>query len=110
MARSASREAALGLVFDALANEQRRSILLRLARGPASTTEVASRFAFTKQALSRHLIVLENAGLIARSTQGRAHDLTLLPAAFEDVSQWLTQLRRGWHASFDRLERILRSK
>ncbi len=110
MARAASREAALGYVFDALANEQRRSILVRLAHGASSTPEIASQFGFTKQALSRHLKVLESAGLIARSGRGRINDVTLLPAALDDVSRWLVEVRRGWHASLDRLEHVLRSK
>jgi DNA-binding transcriptional ArsR family regulator len=110
MPAASRREAVLGSVFDALANAQRRAILARLARGPVSTPEIASRFGFTKQALSRHLTVLENAGLIQRSTRGRTNDLTLVQAPLDDVSQWIGEIRRGWNASFDRLDHILRSK
>ncbi len=102
------REAdALPAVFDALANEQRRAILVRLARGSASTPEVAAQFGFTKQALSRHLTVLEDAGLIERTIQGRVHYLALIPAPLDRVSRWLVEIRRGWHASLDRLNALL---
>ena len=104
------REAALGNVFDALDNAQRRAILARLARGPVSTPEISARFGFTKQALSRHLTVLENAGLIERSVRGRTNDLTLVQAPLDDVSRWIGEIRRGWNASFDRLDHVLRSK
>jgi DNA-binding transcriptional ArsR family regulator len=105
----ARHKAVLGNVFDALANEQRRAILDRLARGPASTPDVASQFGFTKQALSRHLTVLEKAGLIERNIRGRTNDLVLVPARLDYVSRWLTEIRRGWHASLDRLDTIMRS-
>ncbi len=98
---------ALPAVFDALANEQRRAILVRLARGSASTPEVAAQFGFTKQALSRHIAVLEDAGLIERTIQGRVHYLTLIPAPLDRVSRWLVEIRRGWHASLDRLDALL---
>jgi DNA-binding transcriptional ArsR family regulator len=104
------RETALGSAFDALANAQRRAILARLARGPASTPEIASRFGFTKQALSRHLTILERAGLIQRRIRGRTNDLALMPAPLDDVSQWIAEIGRGWQASLDRLDLILRSQ
>jgi DNA-binding transcriptional ArsR family regulator len=101
--------ASLGLVFGALANEQRRAILARLARGPASTPEIATQFDLTKQALSRHLVVLEDAGLVERTLRGRTYDLALVPAPLDRISRWLVEIRRGWHASLDRLEGVLRS-
>ena len=106
----ARRKAGIGSVFDALANDQRRAILVRLARGPASTPDIASQFGFTKQALSRHLTVLESAGLIERNFRGRTNDLVLVPARLDHVSRWLMEIRRGWHANLDRLDTIVRSK
>ena len=110
MPRPARREAALGDVFDALANERRRAIVVRLAAGPARTPDVASQFGLTKQALSRHLTVLERAGLIERRSRGRTNDLALRPATLDDVTRWIFEIRRGWHASLDRLDTIVRSK
>lgn len=106
----ARRKDGIGSVFDALANDQRRTILIRLARGPASTPDIASQFGFTKQALSRHLTVLESAGLIERNIRGRTNDLVLVPARLDHVSRWLMEIRRGWHANLDRLDTIVRSK
>jgi DNA-binding transcriptional ArsR family regulator len=107
--RSAASHRVLDDVFGALANRQRREILVRLARGSAATPEFASQFGFTKQALSRHIAVLDEAGLIERSVQGRTNRLTLVPAPLERVSNWILELRRGWQASLDRLDDVLRS-
>lgn len=104
-----SKEAQLGEVIDALANEHRRAILMCLARGRRSTTDVAEQFGFTKQALSRHMAVLEEAGLIERTIVGRTHRLALVPAQLDRVARWLVELRRGWQASLDRLDHVLRS-
>jgi DNA-binding transcriptional ArsR family regulator len=98
----------LNAVFDALANEQRRKILIRLARGSVTTPEIAAQFGFTKQALSRHVALLEDAGLISRTARGRVHYLTLKPEPLERVSHWAYELRRGWKANLDRLEDALR--
>jgi DNA-binding transcriptional ArsR family regulator len=100
----------LGAAFDALANHQRRAILVRLARGAASTPEIALQFGFTKQALSRHVAVLENAGLIERTTQGRTHHLALIPAQLDRISRWLVEIRSGWRSSLDRLDTALRER
>lgn len=97
----------LGPIFDALANDERRRILVHLANGPASTPEVAAQFGFTKQALSRHVALLENAGLIDRSVRGRARRLRLVPGRLERVSAWVSELQRGWEASLDRLDATL---
>ena len=103
------KEAQLGEVIDALANKQRRVILMCLAHGRRNTTDVGEQFGFTKQALSRHMAVLEQAGLIERTMVGRTHRLALLPAQLDRVARWLVELRRGWHASLDRLDHVLRS-
>jgi DNA-binding transcriptional ArsR family regulator len=104
-----ARSASLGPIFGALANEQRRAILARLAQGPASTPDIALQFDLTKQALNRHLVVLEDAGLLERTMHGRTYDLALVPASLDRISRWLGEIRRGWHASLDRLDDILRS-
>jgi DNA-binding transcriptional ArsR family regulator len=102
-----SRVAALDAVFDALANERRREIVMRLARSPMTTPDIGRHFGFTKQALSRHLAVLEGAGLVSRRVRGRVHHLALAPQHLDSVVRWLSELRRGWAASLVRLEEVL---
>jgi DNA-binding transcriptional ArsR family regulator len=100
---------ALDLVLDALANGPRREIVARLSRGPMTTPEIGRHFGFTKQALSRHVAVLEGAGLVQRLARGRVHHLSLVPAPLGEVSGWLGEIRRGWEANLDRLDAVLRS-
>jgi DNA-binding transcriptional ArsR family regulator len=88
--------AALDAVFDALANERRREIVTRLARGPMTTPEIGRHFGFTKQAISRHVGLLEGAGLVSRTPHGRVHELALVPRRLDDVVGWVSELRRGW--------------
>jgi DNA-binding transcriptional ArsR family regulator len=99
----------LDVVFDALANEHRREIVMRLARAPMTTPEVARHFGFTKQAMSRHVGVLESAGLVSRTLHGRVHELVLVPRRLEGVTRWISALRAGWSASLDRLDEVLRA-
>lgn len=101
--------ATLDTIFDALANQPRREIVARLARGPMTTPEVGRHFGFSKQALSRHVGVLEGAGLVKRTVRGRVHELSLVPTPLGEVSDWVTQIRRGWESSLDRLDDVLRS-
>jgi DNA-binding transcriptional ArsR family regulator len=99
----------LDAVFDALASGSRREIVRRLARGAMTTGQIGRHFAFTKQALSRHIALLEEAGLISRTTtHGRVHQLTLVPEPLDRMTLWVHQLRRGWTASLDRLDDVLR--
>jgi DNA-binding transcriptional ArsR family regulator len=93
----------LDAVFDALANEHRREIVRRLAGAPMTTPAMADAFGFTKQALSRHLGVLEHAGLVRRTPRGRLHELALVPQPLDRVRDWVVDLRRGWEANLDRL-------
>jgi len=95
--------------FDALANERRREIVSRLARGSMTTPEIGRHFGFTKQAMSRHLAQLESAGLVARTLHGRVHELSLIPRRLDGVARWVNELRRGWAASLDRLDEVLRA-
>ena len=110
MPRTARREEARGTVFNALASQQRRAILVRLSRGAASTPEIASQLGFTKQALSRHLTVLEGAGLIVRSVRVQTDHLALVPSRLDDAARWIVDISRGWHKGLDRLGHILRGK
>jgi DNA-binding HxlR family transcriptional regulator len=104
----AMNAAALDRTFDALANQPRREIVALLSDGGLSTRELAQHFRFTKQALSRHLALLEGAGVVERAPLGHAHLLTLSPQSLTGVSDWVTEICRGWTASFDRLDAILR--
>lgn len=100
--------ATLDAVFEALANQPRREIVTRLARGPLTTPEVGKHFRFSKQALNRHVGLLESAGLIERTLRGRVHELVLVPGGLSEVSGWVAEVRRGWEASLDRLDEVLR--
>jgi DNA-binding transcriptional ArsR family regulator len=100
---------ALDVIFDALASEPRRQIVARLSAGPLPTPELSRRFGFTKQALSKHIAILESAGLVRRTVRGRVHDLALVRDPLTEVTGWLTEVERGWEASLDRLDEVLRS-
>lgn len=97
----------LSTVFAALADPTRRAILRRLARGEAPVTELAKPFAMSLPAISKHLKVLENAGLVSRGRTAQQRPARLEPAALKDAAEWLEQYRRFWEASFDRLEAYL---
>jgi DNA-binding transcriptional ArsR family regulator len=103
-------QVALDAVFDALANEHRREIVARLARGSMTTPEVGRHFGFTKQALSRHIGLLEDAGLVSRTLRGRVHELELVPRRLDSVERWVFELRRGWTGNLDRLDEVLRAR
>ncbi len=95
------------VVFDALANGARRDIVVRLSRGRATTPDLGRDFEITKQALSRHLRVLEDAGLIQRRLRGRVHELNLVSDQLEGVSRWVTTVRENWSHNLDRLDSVL---
>jgi DNA-binding transcriptional ArsR family regulator len=101
--------AVLDAVFDALANERRREIVTLLAHRPMTTPEVGAHFGFTKQALNRHVGLLEDAGIVSRTLHGRMHDLALVPERLDGVSLWVAELRGGW-ADFNRLEGVLHAR
>src|ERR1700733_3711308 len=105
-----TQAARLDAAFDALANEHRREIVRRLARGAMTTPEIGRHFEFTKQALSRHVGVLENAGLVSRTLRGRVHEVSLVPRPLDTVARWVSELRRGWTASLDRLDEVLNAR
>jgi DNA-binding transcriptional ArsR family regulator len=93
----------LTATFAALADPTRRAILARLAEGEASVTALAEPFAISMPAISKHLKVLERAGLIGRSRDAQWRPCRLEPAPLKDAAQWLEQYRRFWEESFDRL-------
>lgn len=97
----------LNATFMALADPTRRAILARLASGEASVTELAEPFAMTQPAISKHLKVLERAGLIShgRDAQRRPRRLEAKPLA--EAAQWLENYRRHWEAAFQRLDDLL---
>jgi DNA-binding transcriptional ArsR family regulator len=103
-----TREDALSLIFGALADPTRRAILARLAQGPATVTELAEPFKISMPAISKHLKVLERAGLIERGREAQWRPAQLQAAPLRDVSEWLERYRKNWEESFDRLDLYLR--
>ncbi len=97
----------LSLTFAALADPTRRAILARLASGEASVTELAEPFAMSLPAVSKHLKVLERAGLIARSRTAQWRPCRLEARPLQDAAGWLEHYRRFWEDSFDRLDEYL---
>jgi DNA-binding transcriptional ArsR family regulator len=98
----------LSHTFAALADPTRREILRRLAEGEATVTQLAEPFPITLQAVSRHLKVLEQAGLITRGRTAQLRPSRLQGAPLKDAAEWLEQYRVFWDGSFDRLEERLR--
>ncbi len=98
----------LSLTFSALADPTRRAILARLARGEATVTELAKPFDMSGPAVSKHLKVLENAGLITRGRDAQWRPCKLEPAALKNVDEWLEHYRALWEQRFDRLGEYLR--
>jgi DNA-binding transcriptional ArsR family regulator len=94
--------------FGALADPTRRAILARLASGEASVTELAAPFEMSMPAISKHLKVLERAGLIARGREAQWRPCRLQAAPLQDVAGWIEHYRRFWEQSFDRLDDYLR--
>lgn len=97
----------LNATFSALADPTRRAILARLASGEATVMELAAPFAMTQPAVSRHLKVLEGAGLIVRRSEGTKRPCRLSPAAIDEIDQWLGTLRQALAKSYDRLDEVL---
>ncbi len=97
----------LSLTFAALADPTRRAMLARLAQGPAMVKELAEPFKISMPAISKHLKVLERAGLIERGREAQWRPAQLQAAPLKDVSQWLERYRKNWEESFDRLENYM---
>ena len=98
----------LSATFAALADPTRRAILARLASGEASVTELAEPFEMSLPAVSKHLKVLERAGLIARGREAQWRPCRLEGTRLKDVAAWVEHYRRFWEESFDRLEVYLK--
>jgi DNA-binding transcriptional ArsR family regulator len=99
----------LSTTFAALADPTRRAILARLADGEATVNELARPFPISVQAVSKHLRVLEHAGLIERGRTAQLRPSRLRGAALKEAAEWLDHYSGFWEASFDRLDRRLRS-
>jgi DNA-binding transcriptional ArsR family regulator len=97
----------LSATFSALADPTRRAILARLARGEATVGEIAEPFAMSLPAVSKHLKVLEHAGLITRGREAQWRPCRIEPGPLKDVVGWLEHYRRFWDESFDRLDEYL---
>jgi len=102
-----AREHSLDATFAALSDPTRRAILARLASGEASVTDLAEPFAMTQPAISKHLKVLERAGLISRDRDAQRRPSRLAAAPLAEASQWLEQYREFWQTSFNRLDGLL---
>jgi DNA-binding transcriptional ArsR family regulator len=103
-----TQEDALSQTFAALADPTRRAILARLAEGEASVKDLAAPFEMTQPAISKHLRVLERAGLIEQGRQAQWRPRRLRAGPLRDISDWVNQYRRHWEESFERLDSYLR--
>lgn len=100
----------LDATYHALSDPTRRDVLQRLIAGPARITDLASARDISLAAVSKHIRVVEDAGLVRRSITGREHWLALEPSSLRPASHWLDGYRRFWEASLDRLDRQLRKR
>jgi DNA-binding transcriptional ArsR family regulator len=98
----------LSLTFAALADPTRRAILGRLAHGEASVGELAEPFDMSLPAISKHLKVLERAGLIARGREAQLRPCRIEPAPLKSIADWVEHYRTFWEESFDRLDEYLK--
>src|SRR4051812_10886323 len=94
----------------ALADDTRRSILGRLAAGEARVTEVAAPFHISLNSVSKHIRILERAGLVRRRVEGRDHFLAIEPGPFDELTEWMQKTREFWSSRLDRLEAALRAE
>lgn len=99
----------LDSTFAALADPTRRAILARLAEGERTVNELAAPFALSLPAVSKHLKVLERAGLVSRGRQAQFRPCRIEPQPLSQASDWLEQYRQHWEARFDRLDAYLHS-
>ncbi len=99
--------ARLDATFAALADPTRRAILARLAKGEATVTELVAPFQLSQPAISKHLKVLENAGLISRGRDAQRRPCRIEAEPLAEANQWLEEYRNIWEANFDRLDALL---
>jgi DNA-binding transcriptional ArsR family regulator len=100
----------LSTTLMAISDPTRRAIVDRLARGPARITDVAQPFAMSLAAVSKHVKVLEAAGLVKRTRQGREHTLELEAAPLREVASWATRFEQYWTERLDRLEDYFKTR
>ena len=100
--------AALDATFGALSDATRRGILARLARGESSVSELAAPYRISLPAVSKHLGVLEEAGLVTRRKDGRVHRCHLVAGPMREAADWIDFYRRFWEEQFDALEQFLK--
>jgi DNA-binding transcriptional ArsR family regulator len=100
-------EASLDATFAALSDPTRRSMLMRLSRGPATVNELAEPFGITVQAVSRHIHVLEEAGLVTRTRDAQRRPVHLNPGALEELTAWIDGYRLAHERSFRALDAVL---
>ena len=98
----------LSFTFAALVDPTRRAILARLAQGEASVKDLSAPFAMSQPAISKHLRVLERAGLIEQSRQAQWRPRRLRAGPLRDIATWVDQYKRHWEESFERLDAYLR--
>ena len=96
--------------FRALAHPIRRGIVERLAAGPATVGEATRGFAVSKPAISKHLKVLEETGVLGREVEGRTHRLSLRPGALDEAAEWMESQRVIWTRMFDVVEEYLKEE
>ena len=101
---------ALSLAFAALADPTRRAILARLASGDADVSELMAPFDLSQPTISKHLKVLERAGLVARGRDAQRRPRTLVVVPLKEVAQWMEPYRRFWEQQFNSLDRHLKAK
>ena len=99
--------AALDRSFLALSHPARRTIVERLAAGPKTVGEASAGLRLSKPAISKHVRVLEDAGLVRRAVEGREHRLRLEPLQIAEAERWIERHRQLWEAKFDAVERFL---
>jgi DNA-binding transcriptional ArsR family regulator len=105
----AALHASLNATFGALSDPTRRAILVRLSQGESTVKALAAPFAMSLPAVSKHLRILETAGLLKREIDGRAHRCRLDADPLKEASVWLDHYRRFWEAQFDALQEFLES-
>jgi len=102
-----AREERLDAILHALSDRTRRALLKRLVQGPAMVTELAAPFAITRIAVAKHLRVLEEAGLVSRSVEGRVHRCSVTAEPLREVEEWLADYRVFWTRKLDALARYV---
>jgi DNA-binding transcriptional ArsR family regulator len=107
ISKSAMDDDRLDALFMALGDRTRRALLAQLARQPAMITELAKPFSMSLPAVSKHIRVLESAGLVTRTIDGRMHRCSLNPVLLTGVESWLDQYRQLWEGNLDSLARYV---